>query len=130
VHQAVVVEQIDTARVDQRQQRHIQLGLGELGRLAIVDEAFLTGLRDVIQQGRDAMAGLTSLEYGPTLIATLPAVKKQGIRKQDLQLAMERLLAGNKIHIGKTDGPPSKAKNRINLGPSADGLAISGLATL
>jgi len=90
--------------------------LEKLAREAAIDDAFLVGLRLIIQQGRDAIAGGTSREYGPTLIAELPATKAQGIRKPDLESAMERLLAAGKIHIGPTDGPPSKAKKRINLG--------------
>ena len=94
--------------------------LDKLAREASTDDAFLTGLQTLAAQGRDAMAGHTSAEFGPTLIATLPAVKAQGIRKADLQQAMERLLSANKIHIGKTDGPPSRAKSRINFGPKED----------
>ena len=90
--------------------------LDKLARNATVDEAFLTGLQTIIRQGRDAIASHNSPDFGPTLIAELPAIKEQGIRKSDLRQAMERLLAANKIHIGKTDGAPSKAKKRINLG--------------
>jgi RecA-family ATPase len=89
--------------------------IDKAAREAAVDDAFLHGLRTIIEQGRDAMEGLTSPQYGPTLIAELPATK--GIRKRELQQAMERLLAAKKIHIGKTDGPASRARNRINLGP-------------
>jgi RecA-family ATPase len=91
--------------------------LDKLAREASIDEAFLTGLQTLAKQGRDAMAGRTSAEFGPTLIASLPPVRAKGIRKADLQQAMERLLSANKIHIGKTDGSPSRAKSRINLGP-------------
>jgi RecA-family ATPase len=97
--------------------------LDKLAREAVVDEAFLTGLRTLIEQGRDAMEGHTSPGYGPTLIAGLPSIKAQRIRKRELEQAQERLLAANKVHIGKTDGPPSKAKRRINLGPRCDGSA-------
>jgi hypothetical protein len=96
--------------------------LDKLSREAAADEAFLAGLRTITQQGRDAIAGRNSSEYGPTLIAGLPEIKSQGIRKPDMQRAMERLLAANKIHIGLTDGAPSKAKKRFNLGPRVDGF--------
>jgi RecA-family ATPase len=99
--------------------------LDKLNREAAADEAFLAGLRAITQQGRDAIAGRNSSEYGPTLIAGLPEIKSQCIRKQDMQQAMERLLAANKIHIGLTDGAPSKAKKRINLGPRVDGFPSS-----
>jgi RecA-family ATPase len=90
--------------------------LDKLAREASIDDAFLAGLQTLAGQGRDAMAGKTSAEYGPTLIASLPAVKAEGIRKSDLEQAMERLLSANKIHIGKTAGAPSRAKSRIVLG--------------
>jgi RecA-family ATPase len=91
--------------------------LDKLARETVIDEAFLNGLQTLTQQGRDAMAGNTSPDFGPSLIANLPEVKSQGIRKADLRRSMERLLRANKIHIGKTDDAPSKARNRINLGP-------------
>jgi RecA-family ATPase len=90
--------------------------LDKLAQEASADDAFLMGLQSLSKQGRDAMAGKTSAEFGPTLIASLPATKALGIRKRDLEQAMERLLGANKIHIGLTDGAPSKAKKRINLG--------------
>jgi RecA-family ATPase len=97
--------------------------LEKVAREAAVDQAFIAGLETIIRQGRDAMAGRTSPEFGPTLIASLSAIKGQGIRKRELEEAMERLLTANKIYIGKTDGPPSRAKNRINLGPKAEAKA-------
>ena len=84
--------------------------LNKLARETVIDEAFLNGLQTLTQQGRDAMAGYTSLDFGPSLIANLPEVKSQGIRKADLRQSMERLLSANKIHIGKTDDAPSKAE--------------------
>jgi RecA-family ATPase len=102
--------------------------LDKLAREAAVDEAFLSGLRMLAQQGRDPIEGKSSTQYGPSLIADLPAIKAQGIRKRELELSKERLLAANKIHIGKTDGPPSKAKSRINLGPRDQ--SVAGSATL
>ena len=70
-----------------------------------MDEVFLSGLSQIVRQGRDAMAGETSREFGPTLIAEIPEAKKERIRKKELVDAMNRLLAANKIHIGKTSGP-------------------------
>jgi hypothetical protein len=69
-----------------------------------------SGLRQLHHQGRDAMAGHTSHEFGPALIAQLPDAKKERIRKPDLIEAMNRLLTSGKIHIGRTAGPASKAK--------------------
>jgi RecA-family ATPase len=84
--------------------------LDKLAREAKVDELFLRGLGQIIQQGRDAIVGDTSAEFGPTLIAALPDAKKERVRKAELAEAMNRLLAANKIHVGRTSGPPSKAK--------------------
>jgi RecA-family ATPase len=93
--------------------------LDKLVREARVEEIFIAGLGRVIQQGRDAIVGENSPEFGPTLIAELPEVKKERVRKKDLVDAMNRLLAANKIHIGKTDGPPSRAKKCLRVGPRA-----------
>jgi len=49
------------------------------------------------------MAGQTSPEFGPTLIAALPDTKKEGVRKRELVDAMSRLLATDRIHVGKTN---------------------------
>ncbi len=91
-------------------------GLDKAAREARVDEVFLSELSQIIRQGRDAMAGETSREFGPTLIAEMPEAKKERIRKKELVDAMNRLLAANKIHVSKTSGPPSKAKKCLLLG--------------
>jgi RecA-family ATPase len=96
--------------------------IDKAAREALVDEAFMDGLRTIIAQGRDAMEGYTSPQYGPTLIAALCTTMDKGIRKPELQRSMERLLEAEKIHIGKTDGPASKARNRINIGPKPAAL--------
>jgi RecA-family ATPase len=92
--------------------------LDKAAREARVDEIFVSGLSQIIRQGRDAMVGKTSSEFGPTLISQLPDAKKERITKRELADAMNRLLAANKIHVGKTSGPPSKAKNCLLPGAS------------
>lgn len=91
--------------------------LDKLAREAKADEIFLSGLRQIMRQGREAMYGHTSPEFGPTLIAELPETKREGVRKKELTDAMNRLLAANKIHIGRTADAPSKAKRCLILGP-------------
>jgi RecA-family ATPase len=91
--------------------------LDKAAREMKVDEIFLRGLSQIIQQGRDAIAGENSPDFGPALIADLPEAKKERVRKKDLKQAMGRLLAADKIHIGKTDGAPSKAKKCLLVGP-------------
>lgn len=90
--------------------------LDKLAREAKADELFLSGLGQIIQQGRDAISGNKSRDYGPTLIAGLTQVKAAGFRKKDLETAMDRLLEANKIHIGKIAGPPAKQKKCIRPG--------------
>jgi hypothetical protein len=92
--------------------------LDKAARESRVEEIFLSGLSQIIRQGRDAMAGQTSHEFAPTLIADLPDTKKERIKKKELIGAMKRLLAADKIHIGKTSGPPSKAKKCLLPGAS------------
>src|SRR5262245_61571741 len=43
--------------------------LDKLAREARVDEIFLSGLKQIIEQGREAIAGDTSSDFGPSLIA-------------------------------------------------------------
>jgi RecA-family ATPase len=92
--------------------------LDKAARKARVEEIFLSGLSQIIRQGRDAMAGKTSCEFGPTLIADLPDAKKERITKRELTDAMNRLLAADKIHVGKTSGAPSKSKKCLLPGAS------------
>jgi RecA-family ATPase len=93
--------------------------LDKLAREARVDEIFLHSLKQIIEQGRDAILGESSPDYGPALIAELPEAKKERIGKRDLTAAMNRLLAAKKIHIGLTAGPPSRAKKCLQPGPAA-----------
>ena len=90
-------------------------GVSNLDKLAreAVDDIFLHGLGQIIQQGRNAIAGENSPEFGPTLIAAMASAKTERIGKKELVAAMTRLLDAGKIHIGKTSGPPSKAQNCI-----------------
>ena len=87
--------------------------LDKQAREAKADEVFLRGLSQIIQQGRDSIAAKNSPDFGAALIATLPEAKADRISRDELKEAMTRLLTAGKIHIGKTRGPPSKAKNCI-----------------
>ena len=82
-----------------------------------MDDIFLRGLGQLIQQGRDAIAGENSRDFGPSLIAAaLPEVKTERVSKKELIAAMNRLLTANKIHIGKTAGAPSRARKCLRPG--------------
>ena len=85
--------------------------LDKLARQAKVDEGFLRGLGQIIQQGRDATAASNSPDFGPKLIASMPEAKAERISKPELSEAMTRLLAAGKVHVGKGGGPPSRARN-------------------
>ena len=72
-----------------------EIGISDLdkaARQARVDEIFLSGLSQIIRQGRDAMSGETSREFGATLIAEMPEAKKERIRKKELVDAMKPAL--------------------------------------
>jgi hypothetical protein len=56
-----------------------------------VDDIFLHGLGQIIQQGRNAIAGENSPEFGPTLIAAMASAKTERIGKKELVAAMTRL---------------------------------------
>ena len=87
--------------------------LDKLAREARVDEVFLRGLGQIIQQGHDAIAAKNSPDFGPALIAALVETRADRISKSELTEAMTRLLDAGKIHIGKTPGAPSKQKKCI-----------------
>jgi RecA-family ATPase len=94
--------------------------LDKLAREAKVNDVFLNGLSLLLRQGRDAIAGRTSPDFGPTLIAELPETKKERITRSELGAAMLRLLNANKIHVGLTKGPPSRAKHGLLPGPAPE----------
>ena len=87
--------------------------LDKLARQAKVDEVFLRGLGQIIQQGRDATAANNSPDFGPALIAATPEAKAERISKTELSEAMTRLLASGKVHVGKVGSPPSRARKCI-----------------
>ena len=78
-----------------------------------MDEVFLHGLGQIIQQGRDVTAANNSPDFGPTLIAATPEAKAERISKRELADAMTRLLAAGKVHVGKGGSPPSRARKCI-----------------
>jgi RecA-family ATPase len=90
--------------------------LDKLAREARVEEVFVRGLRTLEGRGLTAMAGRTSTSYGPTLVADLPEAKADRITKRELEEAKDRLLDKQRIHVGRTEGPPSKASKCLKLG--------------
>jgi hypothetical protein len=65
-------------------------------------------------QGQDLSAKPSSV-YAPTVMARHP--KAKGFNKRQLEAAMQRLLESKRIHI-VTEGPPSKQRKRVAVGPS------------
>jgi RecA-family ATPase len=90
--------------------------LDKIARDAQVEDIFIRGLKQLGEQGRDAILGNSSPDYAPNLIAKLPLAQKERVKRTDLTKALDRLLAANKIHIGDTDGPASKRKKCLRPG--------------
>lgn len=78
------------------------------------DGVFLDILAKLVQQGREVSPN-PSASYAPTMFEKHPDAG--GIKKRVFAGAMERLLASNAIHV-RTDGPPSKRRSKLALGPA------------
>ena len=67
------------------------------------------------KQGRNVSDKLTAPNYAPTMFAKETAAKTQHIRKSDLEAAMRRLFAANKIHVANY-GRPSRQVSKLAAG--------------
>jgi RecA-family ATPase len=88
--------------------------LDKTGRTAKVDEVFLDILRRWGAQGRNASEKKTAHSYAPSAFALEQEAKKHSIRKGDLEAAMRRLFAANKICV-EPYGKPSKGFTRLGV---------------
>jgi RecA-family ATPase len=79
-----------------------------------VDTLFLELLALFAALDQDLSAKPSST-YAPTMMARHP--KAKGFTKRQLEAAMQRLLESKRIHI-VTEGPPSKQRKRVAVGPS------------
>jgi RecA-family ATPase len=81
------------------------------------EDVYLLVLRKLIDQNQDLSIGRNASNYAPAKIAADPAAR--GFRRQDMEAAQQRLLDQHRIHIVE-EGPPSKRRKRVLLGPGPD----------
>ena len=86
--------------------------LDKLAREARVDEAFLSLLQQLAEQGRNVSHQSKANAYAPREFADEAAAKKQGIRKPEFEKAMRRLFESEKIHV-ENYGRPSNPHYRL-----------------
>ena len=94
-----------------------EAGLSTLEKLAHdqkVDETFLDVLGKLIKQNRPVSPSAHASNYGPKVIASHPDGK--AYTQRDYQVALERLLLANRVHIASF-GPRSKTVRNLALGP-------------
>lgn len=75
-----------------------------------VDEVFLAILDELATQNRVVSDKARGGNYAPARFAQHPG--RQGYKRRDFELAMERLFAGKKIKVTE-DGPPSKPRRVV-----------------
>jgi RecA-family ATPase len=88
-------------------------GLDKLAREQKVEEVFLALLARYVGEGRNVSEKETSNNFAPNSFRKEKEAK--GIRKEELDAAMRRLFAANKIHV-EDYGRPSRPASRLNLG--------------
>ncbi len=89
--------------------------LDQAARDAKADDVFLKVLRHLSQQGQDLGPNRTASNYAPSVIAKHP--NANGIRKDELEAAQQRLLDADKIHIVNV-GPGSRRRKYLAPGPA------------
>lgn len=89
--------------------------LDKAARDAKADELFLELLRRFSAQGRNLSDKPTANNYGPTEFAKEADAKSNGVRKADLEAAMRRLFAADKIHV-ENYGRPARPASRLAAG--------------
>jgi RecA-family ATPase len=90
-------------------------GIGSLDKLAAearAERVFLTLLDRFNRQGQNVNDKPTARNFAPTMFCQEAEAKKDGIRKIDLDGAMRRLFAAEKIAI-EPYGPPSRGTTRL-----------------
>src|SRR5262245_8140059 len=87
--------------------------LDKVAREQKADEAFLHHLKRLSDQNQDLGPNPSARNYGPTVIAQ--AIKGIGIRKPDLEAAMQRLLDQKKVHL-RVEGPASRLRKYLTPG--------------
>jgi hypothetical protein len=87
--------------------------LDQAARDQIVDDTYIKALRHFTNQGHDLGIYPTAPNYAPKCILRYPDVCD--VRMQELEVAQQRLLDAEKIHI-VTVGPPSKQRKYLRPG--------------
>jgi RecA-family ATPase len=93
--------------------------MGSLDKLAAdqgAETLFLELLARFEAQGRKVSDKPTANAYAPTTFAKENAAQTQGIRKPDLEAAMRRLFASDKVHVANY-GRPSRPASKLAAGP-------------
>ncbi|MGY8660943.1 AAA family ATPase [Bradyrhizobium sp. UFLA05-109] len=86
--------------------------LDKLAQEAKADHLFLDLLRRFAGQGRNVSSTQTSPTYAPTAFSKEAEARNLGLRKPDLEAAMSRLFAADKLHV-ETYGRPSRPYSRL-----------------
>ena len=89
--------------------------LDQLAHERRVDDAFLNVLKKLNEQNRPCSPNKHAGNFAPAVINKHPDGK--AFSKKELEVAMERLINANTIHIENV-GPPSKQKQELVLGPA------------
>ncbi|MCG2625604.1 AAA family ATPase [Bradyrhizobium sp. WYCCWR 13023] len=92
-----------------------QSTLEKLAREQKIDGAFLDVLTKLTRQNRPVSPSAHASNYAPKIIAGHPDGKAYTLR--DYKVALERLLAADRIHIASF-GPPSKTIRHLAPGPA------------
>jgi RecA-family ATPase len=82
------------------------------------EDAFLAGLRKLIDEGQSPSPQTTSVYYAPRLMIKVA----NGFRLKELEAAQGRLLDKRQVHVRK-EGKPSRQTPKLYPGPPADARA-------
>jgi RecA-family ATPase len=88
--------------------------LDKVAREAKAEEVFLDLLRRFTEQGRNVNDKPTTGGYAPRAFAKEAEAKKHGLRVRDMESAMTRLFAANRLRV-ETYGRPSRPYSRLAL---------------
>ena len=89
-------------------------------RDAEADDIYLTVLKILVSQNQDLSPKRKANNYAPTVICQHPRCLPGRFTRQEMEAAQQRLLDTRKIHVAKSDGPPSRVFKFVALGPGPD----------
>src|SRR5262249_54087560 len=98
----------------------VQYKSGRAVRDAEADDIYLTVLKILVSQNQDLSPKRKANNYAPTVICQPPRSLHGRFTRQEMEAAQQRLLDTRKIHIAKSDGPPSRTFKFVALGPGPD----------